>query len=359
MLITNLPEHGGPLNKVFFDSFRAPETERLRMVSGYVGKEMVSQLRKEIQKRHDIAVEMVVGMAAKEGLHQASYDMLLALNEELRERKHPKFDRQGVYVFFSGKDGDRSRGMHAKAYLFDKGLNRQLIVGSSNFSYSGLEPGGNIEMNVVDTSTSLANEYAAFFEDLHINELAVPIDKVDDFPIRGKAKFKRVNTQSTLVKGKKPTDFKQYRYVDIDLARNIENQPKSNLNACFGKGRWNRSTGKVILREWYEVEIMASSEVTSLEIYPKGNFQVVTSDGYQFESKTSGNNYKNLRSAGELTILGIWIKGCLEDAGSLTDDPQELVTRETFEDYGNSILRMYLPSKGNAIFHFPQDPADL
>lgn len=359
MLITNLPEHGGPLNKIFFDSFRAPETERLRMVSGYVGKEMVKQLRIEIEKRQDIAVEMVVGMAAKEGLTQASYDMLLALNEDLRQRKHPRFKRQGVYVFFSGKGGDRARGMHAKAYLFDKGTNSQLIVGSSNFSYSGLEPKGNIEMNVVDTSTALAKEYAVFFEDLYTNELAIPIDKVEDFPIRGRAKFKRTHSPTTLLKGKKLTDFKKHVHVDIDLARNIERQPKSNLNACFGEGRWNRTTGKVVLREWYEVEIMVSSSVTKLPTYPKGNFQVMTTDGFQFEAKTSGANFKNLRSAKDLKILGIWIKGLLEDAGSLTDDPQEIVTRETFEEYGNSILRMYLPSGGNAILHFPRDPADL
>jgi hypothetical protein len=359
MLVTNLPAHGGDLSKVFFETLRAPDTQRLRMVSGYVGKEMIAQLHKELSKRDDIAVEMVVGMAAKEGITQATYDALIHLNEELKGRTHPKFKRQGVYAFFSGKDGERSRGMHAKAYLFDRNPGRQLILGSSNFSFSGLNATGNIEMNVIDTSAALADEYAAFFEDLHTNEMAVPIDKVDDFPIRGKAQYKRTHSSTTLVKVKKPTDFKKYKYVDIDLGRNIDRQTRSNLNCCFGKGRWARATGVVRLRDWYEVELISPMDVTSNPSYPKGDFLATTSDGFQFKAVTNGDYFKNFRSQDDLKILGIWLKGCLEDAGALSDDPQEMVTKETFEEYGNSILRIYRPSATTAVLHFPRDPTDL
>jgi len=148
-------------------------------------------------------------------------------------------------------------------------------------------------------------------------------------------------------------------FVEIDLARNIAEQSKSNLNCCFGKGRWSRATGKVKIRDWYEVELITSREINANPQYPRGEFLATTSDGYTFQAVTNGANFKNLRSLDDLKILGLWIKGCLEDAGALSDDPQELVTSQTFEEYGNSILRIYRPSPTPAILHFPQDPDDL
>ena len=162
-----------------------------------------------------------------------------------------------------------------------------------------------------------------------------------------------------LVKTRKPTDFKKFKFVDIDLARNIDKQTRSNLNCCFGKGRWSRTTGIVRLREWYEVELISTMEVTANPQYPKGEFLATTSDGFEFKAVTNGDYYKNLRSFDDLKILGIWLKGCLEDAGALSDDPQELVTKETFEEYGNHILRIYRPSSKTAVLHFPRNPADL
>lgn len=347
------------MSKEFFETFRATQTQRLRMVSGYVGKEMISQLKKAVTARNGVAVELVVGMAAKEGIAQATYDLLIELNDVLKNRNHPKFKRQGVYAFFASREGDRSRGMHAKAYLFDQTSKQKLIVGSSNFSFSGFSSAGNVELNIVDQSPRLADAYSRFFEDLHTNKLAVPIDKVEDFPIRGKAQFRRTHSESVLHKVAKPTSFKGFQYVDLDLARNIENQLRSNLNCCFGKGRWSRATGIVRVRDWYEVEIISPMETTSLENYPKGEFVATTSDGYQFKAVTNGDYFKNLRSYDDLKILGVWLKGCLEDSGALSDDPQELVTRDTFENYGNSVLRIYRPNNSTAIFHFPRNPADL
>jgi hypothetical protein len=359
MFITNLPEFGGDLGAVFFEAFRSSETDRLRMVSGYVGKEMVTQLRAELKKQKSVAVELVVGMAAKEGLTQASYENLMALNEELQKRAHLKHKRQGVFAFFSGDKAERSRGMHAKAYLFDRGARRQLIVGSSNFSFSGLNPAGNVEVNVIHTSEGIVNQFENFFETLHTRRMAVPLNLIKDFPIRGRALRVREEAFASLKKVKKPTDFKRYSFVDIDFARNIENQTRSNLNCCFGKGRWARATGIVRPRDWYEVELISPIDVATHPQYPRGEFLATTSDGYEFRAVTNGDYFKNLRSADDLKILGIWLKGCLEDAGVLSDDPQEIVTRDTFTDYGNSVLRIYRPSEGTAILHFPRSPSEL
>ena len=60
-------------------------------------------------------------------------------------------------------------------------------------------------------------------------------------------------------------------YLDLSLAR-VDNQQRSNLNAFFGKGRWNRKTGTVIPRDWFEVEIIVDIATTKNPIYPQGDF---------------------------------------------------------------------------------------
>ena len=138
MLVTNTTGHGGDLSGHFYEQLGSSKTKRVRMLSGYVGKESIKRLHGELRKNQQVAVELVVGMAAKEGLNQQTYDALIELHKELKSRRSPEFSRQGVYAFFSGPNGERARGMHAKAYLFDHSKGHQLIVGSSNFSFSGL-----------------------------------------------------------------------------------------------------------------------------------------------------------------------------------------------------------------------------
>lgn len=359
MLITNTPKFGGDVHSELFKVLASTSTDRLRMVSGYVGQETIEMFRAELTKRSHVAVDLVVGMAAREGLSQGTYDALLELNGELKARKHRTHSRQGVYAYFSGPNGERSRGMHAKAYLFNQGRNRRLLVGSSNFSSSGLTLEGNVEVNVVDTRLEVTKHFEDFFEGLHHDQLAVPIDKIVNFPIRGRSNSTRESAEAALVKVKAPSAFKTSKYVDIDLARNIERQQRSNLNCCFGKGRWARSSGVVTPRDWYEVELISPTDVTSNPNYPKGEFDVLTTDGFSFKAVTNGDYFKNLRSLDDLKILGLWIKGLLEDAGALSNDPQELVTEDTFKRYGNSILRIYRPSAKSAIFHFPRSAKSL
>jgi hypothetical protein len=358
MIITNTPKFGGDLGSELINTIMRQDTDRLRMVSGYIGEETINALENSLPRIGHVAIELVVGMAAREGLGESAYKSLLSLNEVLIARSHPTHSRQGVFAYFSGKDGSRSRGMHAKAYLFDCNGNKKLIVGSSNYSRSGLQPNGNVEMNVVEINTPSCLEFEHFFENLHIEKNTVRLDLIRDFPIKGKAVASR-KTISGLTRIMKPTGYKTFDFVDIDLARNIEKQTGSNLNCCFGKGRETKKTGEIKVRTWYEIEIISDLTTTKNPQYPKGDFLATTSDGFQFEATTNGDYYKNLRSKGDLKTFGIWLKGRLEDAGALNDDPQEMVTLDTFKKYGNSILRIYRPDKNSAILHFPQDKVEL
>jgi hypothetical protein len=360
MVLRTNTEPWGELGQHLFDKLISPQTTSLAAVSGYVGKETVDRLIQLVSKRPELSIKLVVGMAAKEGLSERSYESLGKLHQLLSENSATNKDKDsGVYWYFSGQNGERSRGLHAKAYRITGDQVDDLFIGSSNFSFSGLSHAGNVELNVLDTSSHAKREFDDFFaRNLGSGFNFVPYDKVEDFPIRGKTK-QQSRKKTGLQKVAKPSNFKNYPFVDIDLALNIEEKTRSSLNVCFGRGRWSRTTGKVKPREWYEVEVICPKIVTQDPAYPKGDFQVVTSDGYSFLARTQGDYSKNLRSKDSLLTLGLWIKSCLEEAGALTNSPQELVTLDTFENYGNSILRLYRKDKSEAIFHFPQDPTDL
>ncbi|MEZ2227224.1 MAG: AAA family ATPase [Microcoleus sp.] len=135
-----------------------------------------------------------------------------------------------------------------------------------------------------------------------------------------------------------PTITPETPYVDISLSR-VDKEQQSNLNIFFGKGRENKSTGKFIPRDWYEVELIVDSKTISDPIYPKGDFIAHTDDGLTFDCQTQGANYKNFRSKNDLKILGRWIKGKLEQSGALKQF--EPVTSETLQKYGRDYIRLY------------------
>lgn len=64
---------------------------------------------------------------------------------------------------------------------------------------------------------------------------------------------KENHKKMTLINPKnKPFINYNISYLDLSLPR-VENQKRSKLNAFFGKIRWNRKTGNVIPRDWFEV----------------------------------------------------------------------------------------------------------
>lgn len=360
MVLTTNSSPWGELGKPLFSLLTSKETKSLEAVTGYVGVETIERLITVVEKKPELSVKLVVGMAAREGLSQRTYDSLGRLHNSLTKNASKSQDtHSGVYWYFSGKQGERSRGLHAKAYRIKGDGLDQLIIGSSNFSHSGLSMSGNIELNLFETTITARSEFDNFFQaNLTSGFNFVRYDLVSKFPIKGKLKAES-KQKPGLVRVGKPTDYKKYPYVDIDLSKNIHKKQRSSLNVCFGKGRWARSSGKVTPREWYEVEIICPKEVTQNPAYPKGDFNALTSDGFSFPARTQGDYSKNLRSKESLHTLGLWIKTLLEDAGALTNVPQELVTQETFENYGNSVLRLYRISKSEVVLHFPQSPSDL
>ena len=64
-----------------------------------------------------------------------------------------------------------------------------------------------------------------------------------------------------------------------------------------------------------------------------------TDDGWKFRCKTSGTDNKNFRADGDLTILGRWIKGRLENSGALSVG--EPVTETVLQNYGRNSFTLF------------------
>ena len=139
--------------------------------------------------------------------------------------------------------------------------------------------------------------------------------------------------------------LKRYDPTSIDVSKlpqfiypldRVAEKEKSSLNVYFGKGRLNSKTGTVKPRPWYEIELIANVKLSSNPLYPKGDFDAYTDDGYIIPMRTQGDYYKNIRSKKSLQILGMWLKGKLQKSGSLI--PLTPVTKDTLIDYGNDTL---------------------
>jgi hypothetical protein len=84
---------------------------------------------------------------------------------------------------------------------------------------------------------------------------------------------------------------------------------------------------------------MVPKEITTLPNYPcKIKFTVVTDDGYKFKCVTNGSYSKNLRSVGDLQILGRWLKGRMENKKVLKIG--EKVTADTFVRYKRNTIKL-------------------
>lgn len=306
------------------------EAKGVRIASGYTSFDILHRFKDDFIRISENGgnVQLLLGMAFYEGLAQNK----LTLLEELSRKLSAGNPNNGVYVSYSQR-------YHGKVYAFDEGSQTSIYVGSSNFSRSGLSE--NIECTVPVTSTEERKQLESFLSYLLNEDNAINILKAD-IVVPGTNKYRQRVALTTL------DDLQKYdpesistdglEHLDISLAR-IATKEKSNLNIYFGKGRWSRTSGKVLPRPWYEAEIIVPKEISSNELYPKGEFLAYTDDGYVIPMATQGDYHKNLRSLRSLQILGMWLKGKLQRAGVLI--PLTPVTEETLDRYGNDTLTLY------------------
>jgi len=298
--------------------------EQIKIATGFVSSDSLIELKKIVEVNEKPNIEMLIGMHYFDGFTKQQYDSALALNETLRAQ-----NRGAVYL-------SNAVRFHGKLYSFNESNQCfGAIVGSSNLS------------SLFNSAYKLY-EADCFFEgdnaksiDKSIQNLFSKLGKIiTDFQID---KFNENNDLLENHYGLKrltPTEHTQIwnTKTDISFYIPLKTEAKSNLNAYFGKGRVS-PRGFEMPRPWYEVEVIVPVTITRQTNYPVNRtFDVVTNDGWRFACETNGQNSKNFRSQKDLTILGKWIKGKLEQNGALTIGMP--VTENVLSQYGKNIMKL-------------------
>lgn len=312
------------------------ECDEVFIATGYVSADALVDLRRTIEVNERPELTLIVGMHMFDGITRTQLDALDDLHAFLQENSLGEVRHVMPWPY------------HGKVVSFKKdGRLLSGFVGSSNLSNIVASPARKqyeVDIEVTDFDHRELDEF--------INELCDKATKSHgDVGVRGKLKI-----ESTL-----PINLSEQDGVskasDSDLSAThgadpfeylfeipLKTTERSNLNSFNGRGRTS-TNGFEVPRSWYEVELIVGNAITRQPGYPQkdahgdgGVFEVITDDGWQFKCKVSGDHSKNLRSEGDLKILGKWIKGRLEEMGSLRIG--ELITEETLTDYGRSTINL-------------------
>jgi hypothetical protein len=300
------------------------QSDKIRIASGYITADSIAELQRTIELNKKPNVELIIGMHYFDGFTRKEYQASVDFNNFLSNG-----GMGGVFLSTAFK-------YHGKAYSFSKyDAPFASIIGSNNLS-SITEYSRVYETSLLFHDMTKNVELDHFITGLinvckPLNACSITSFKEYNKLLEGHEDVEQADISIIESLGLSSTSFK------IPLKAG-DSYSRSNLNVFFGRGRVDRR-GLVKPRHWYEVELIVPSEITSRPKYPQANsansiFDVITDDGWKFKCKVSGDYSKNLRSEGNLKILGKWLKGRLENAGALKVG--ELVTEETLRKYGRS-----------------------
>ncbi|MEY3996401.1 MAG: hypothetical protein RL344_744 [Pseudomonadota bacterium] len=304
------------------------ENNSIRIATGYVSEDSLTSLKKSFELNNKENLELLIGMHGYEGFTQPQYDATKYLDDYLRLNKRGEVKIVETFKF------------HGKMYSFLNGNNpTAAILGSSNLN--SLFDDSTYEADVYFTDISIVTQIDSFIRTLS-DKSCTPFNQWQPKIVEGK------NDRLEGLQGVRKVSDSELESIlqkKTELFFNIpiKDEPKSNLNVYFGKGRQS-PRGIIKPRHWYEVEIIVSNQITQHENYPKkgDEIKIYTDDGWHFWCKFSGDNAKNLRSRDDLKTLGRWIKGRLERSGALkTGCP---VTKSVLNMYGNNTIKLIATS---------------
>lgn len=315
----------------FFDAFTRTmkSADEFDIAVGYVSEESLAELQRLVDLNGIRRLGLTIGMHYIEGFTHTQYNAAMRLHHYLKSN-----NRGEVRIVLPFR-------FHGKLYLASKGTTPFAgIIGSNNLSSVINDNNKVYEAAVLLDDPQSTISMQRFMRQL-VQSSTKPIDEceITDFnetnPVLKDQEGVEMATPTEIVEA-------QQNLTDISFDIPIKTEPKSNLNAFFGKGREGKN-GLVIPRHWYEAELIVPSSITSLPGYPKAQtdtalFDVITDDGYKFKCKVSGDYSKNFRSEGDLKILGRWLKGRMENRGAL--EPGQMVTNEVLQKYGRSTFTL-------------------
>lgn len=303
----------------------------LNIAVGYASNDSLLYLKKLLELNAPKHLDITLGMANFDGIYKSQYDAAIELQRFLNGTNTGNVYLSTQFPF------------HGKIQTFRNQARLTAgLVGSSNLSNivppTNTLARGNYEVDLLLDDENLVKELDGLISKL-ISDVSVPIDQVRNLKVRQDANalmhssFEVVPVDERVQSSIWESRFREGFEIPIKTAA------QSNLNAYFGEGRRN-SQGFVKPRHWYEVEIIVGQDVQRSQAnYPvKKEFIAYTDDGYRFVLKTSGDYGKNLRSRDDLTVLGRWLKGRMEQAGSLVSGNP--VTEEVLRSYGRDSMTL-------------------
>lgn len=297
------------------------------IATGFITNDSIAALKQIVEFREgELNISLFIGMNYLEGFTKPQYIAVKELNNYLLT------NHLGA-VYLSPK-----ALYHGKMYSFMKGSTcLASFIGSSNLgSFVGTSQNYiEADAKFIEEEGTIVNKY--IYEITHsLGEAFDKLPEINNFIANDIELLKGYSYVKKLSKEQLTQEIanKTGEFVDIPL----KTEPKSNLNAYFGKGKIK---GKYSPRGWYEVEIILSKKLHNRDLIPTkddGPFTVITNDGYEFQCRTQGDYSKNFRSEHDLKILGRWIKGQMENDGVLKIGTP--ITSNTLALFGKNFLRL-------------------
>lgn len=303
----------------------------LSIVTGYVSERSIKYLEEYIFSNGRPKLNLIIGMHYFDRFTHSQYAAALELENFLENSELGAVNLVTSFPF------------HGKLYSFKSESNPACIIGSSNLNnILPHNPLIQYETDILVNDAQSLTDISSFIDRLH-RDASQKLSAVD---IKD---FRQTNNLLEGLSAVQKLEENQVEDVKAKISgdgfklplKPYEKAGKSNLHPYLGKGRENTSTGIVLPRSWYEVELIVPKAILDDPAYPEKNsvFYTVTDDGYRFECKTSGDYGKNLRSVDDLKKLGKWIKGRMQNAGVIKAG--EKITQETLDAYGRDYIAMY------------------
>ncbi|MBR4597142.1 MAG: NgoFVII family restriction endonuclease [Opitutales bacterium] len=312
--------------------------DQFNIATGYISSDSIIELNKIVEENKTPNVKLFIGMHFFDLFTEVQYDAVKKLSTTLS-----KLNRGKIYI-------SKKLKYHGKMYSFIRNNTCfSASIGSSNFDsfLCGSKNTCEIDSFHEGAEAEIINQKIESI----INDLGEPFDSVTID--RYKPEIPLIDNHYGVNKLPDGT-FKAY---SKNLTGNqfyipLKTEQKSNLNVFFGKGREN-PRGFVIPRPWYEVELIVPQEIRKNPNYPsQKKFNVITKEDYSFFCETNGDNAKNFRSSDDLSILGKYIKGKMENTGALKiGEPVNEKVLEVFK-YNSILLRQTKESPNTWLLSF-------
>ncbi len=278
MLFTNAPFRGHKSISELFRTLRDASSSgaTLSIAVGYVSVGELISLGEEASSLVG-NIQILDGMARTRPLSSAYFDAIQELRSSIRH-----------FEFYVPKAD--SKPYHGKLFVLETGSGSEVYVGSANFSLNAIEAQYELVVPAPKEAFASLKQYRDW---LFSEQYAMPLHQGEVAP-------------QPLPEPALPSVIDQVAFV---VRLRPDEKPKSGLNAFLGKPREGEG-----VRNWYEVELsLTEEERGQLGLPATDEFFFVRDPrtGDEVKCRRSGDNGKEIRSVGNLRLLGALVKGIL------------------------------------------------